>query len=229
MVWIGVHFTPARLRQPVQAGRILARALAARQAARARSVAGRPARKRGDRAWRVAVRAARGTRKRLVRLRGRASASRRTRPMRYDTSELDRTKRPRTQVADARYLAFRLWVQGGRRDPTRDAQKKPPRERPWAALTHDRGSTNRSCMATELPCRAPVNTCRRLQRLPLSSLSGCPTVVSIHRSQGVFGPVSLPLMPGPFFFWARRRFARLEPSVDCYFRVRDSEPLRRGE
>jgi hypothetical protein len=81
----------------------------------------------------------------------------------------------------------------------------------------------------ELPRRAPVNISRRLQRLPLSSLSGCPTVVIIHRSQGVFGPVSLPLMPGPFFLCAGRRFAGLEPGVDRHFRVRDPEPLRRGE
>src|ERR1043166_5458785 len=73
-----------------------------------------------------------------------------------------------------------------------------------------------------------VNGSGRLQRLPLSSLSGCSVVVSLHRSQGVFGPVSLPLMAGPFFFRRPRRVA-LEPRADRALGPLDSARLRRRE
>ena len=57
----------------------------------------------------------------------------------------------------------------------------------------------------ELVRMRAVNVSGRLLRLPLSSLSGCSVIVSLHRSQGVFGPVSLPLMAGPFFICSRNR------------------------
>src|SRR5258706_9384791 len=74
-----------------------------------------------------------------------------------------------------------------------------------------------------------VNTSGRFQRLTLSSLSGCPVIVSLHRSQGVFGPVSLPLMTGPFFICSRNRRVRRKPRADCIFGFGDPDAAGRRE
>ena len=70
------------------------------------------------------------------------------------------------------------------------------------------------CSAMELDAAPAVHASGRLQRLPLSSLSGCSVIVSYHRLQSVFGPVSLPLMAGPFFFLTGRR---VQPRADHIF------------
>src|SRR6266568_1100436 len=81
----------------------------------------------------------------------------------------------------------------------------------------------------ELAPSVAVHADGRLQRLPLSSLSGCSVIVGFHRSQSVFGPVSLPLIAGPFFMRWRNRRVDFDPRADCIFGLFDADLLLHRE